>query len=210
MLNALSRSTRCVRAGFLRGAGLMALTTALWAGPGAAGGVFLNGVNIDGVVDQKFENCTVTIDAQGNVLIQAKGYRVEPVSADDAEKPAATAKLTRRYFLVVENSAPGKVQYDVDLFVNSVWVKRLDNASSQDVSEITKHFRAGENKVSIVATKNVADGRKSEDAAHAIKLLVGEGTMSADQVVIEKPLVQMTRTAAETKSHTEEFKVTAR
>jgi len=36
--------------------------------------VTLNGVNISGVVNQRFENVNVIIDAKGNLEIQAKGY----------------------------------------------------------------------------------------------------------------------------------------
>ena len=39
----------------------LAATTAVQAS------VFLNGVNVDGVVNQTFENCTVKIDEKGNV-----------------------------------------------------------------------------------------------------------------------------------------------
>ncbi|MDQ3264899.1 MAG: hypothetical protein M3Y59_14725, partial [Myxococcota bacterium] len=40
------------------------------------GSVFLNGVNIDGLTDVKFEKATVRIDANGNVLIDAPHYKV--------------------------------------------------------------------------------------------------------------------------------------
>jgi hypothetical protein len=43
--------------------------------PGLAGpAITLNGVNINGVANQKFENVNVIIDALGNLEIQAKGY----------------------------------------------------------------------------------------------------------------------------------------
>ena len=48
------------------------------AGTGAFGIKHLDGLqNIDGVTDQRFENATVVIDAQGNVDIQVKGYAVK-------------------------------------------------------------------------------------------------------------------------------------
>jgi hypothetical protein len=48
--------------------------------------VTLNGVNIAGVANQKFENVNVVIDAAGNLDIQAKGY-----TARVAGSPAATS-----------------------------------------------------------------------------------------------------------------------
>src|SRR5690242_1591793 len=111
------------------------LALLLAAGPADAAKLFLNGVSIDGVVDQKFENCTVVIDAKGDVYITAKGYEVQQVAPapKGPATPATTAPasaapagpVTRRYFLFSETAAPGLVQYDIDVFVNSTWVKRI-------------------------------------------------------------------------------------
>ncbi len=64
--------------------------------PGLAGpAVTLNGVNISGVANQKFENVNVIIDAQGNLEIQAKGYAVRTTvpATPAAPPPAATPPL---------------------------------------------------------------------------------------------------------------------
>ena len=42
-----------------------------------AASVYLNGVRIDGVTNQKFEKATVRIDEQGNVHIDAPGYAAQ-------------------------------------------------------------------------------------------------------------------------------------
>lgn len=54
-----------------------------------AGSVFLNGVNIDGVANQKFEKATVDIDAQGNVHIEAPGYAAKVVVQGTTPRTAA-------------------------------------------------------------------------------------------------------------------------
>ncbi len=90
--------------------------------------VTLNGVNIDGATNQTFENCTVVIDAQGNVHIQAKGYAVKSSGGDAGRAAplppaqagsgggiqgravagdAAPARITRRYFIATEQTPPG-------------------------------------------------------------------------------------------------------
>ena len=56
--------------------------------PRRAPSVTLNGVNIDGVTGQKFENCTVVIDEQGNVHIEAKGYAVKASAARSRSRRA--------------------------------------------------------------------------------------------------------------------------
>ncbi len=61
---------------FLRG---LLLALSLCPPAALAGSVFLNGVNIDGVTNQKFEKATVRIDEKGNVLIEATGYAVRQV-----------------------------------------------------------------------------------------------------------------------------------
>ncbi|MFP2928243.1 hypothetical protein ACLESO_24195, partial [Pyxidicoccus sp. 3LG] len=55
-----------------------------------AGSVFLNGVKIDGVTNQKFEKATVRIDEAGNIHIDAPGYaaRVSTVTPPAAPAPA--------------------------------------------------------------------------------------------------------------------------
>ncbi|NOK06620.1 hypothetical protein HNV27_34665, partial [Myxococcus xanthus] len=68
-----------------------ALAAALALAPfGAhAGSVFLNGVKIDGVTNQKFEKATVRIDEAGNVHIDAPGYAAR-VTAVTPPAPAAS------------------------------------------------------------------------------------------------------------------------
>jgi hypothetical protein len=73
---------------------LLALLAAVTLGspfPSRAGpAVTLNGVNISGVANQKFENVTVVIDAQGNLDIQAKGYAARVAGVPSAAPPVAS------------------------------------------------------------------------------------------------------------------------
>ncbi len=59
----------------------LALAAALAFVPNMAMGasIFLNGVNIDGIVGETFKNCTVQIDGKGDVYITAKGYQIQAV-----------------------------------------------------------------------------------------------------------------------------------
>lgn len=178
------------------------------APPALAKGVFLNGVNIDGVVNQKFENVTVTIDDKGNVLITAKGYEVQT----QAPKPVVPVApvvdpgpVTKRYFLVSETSAIGLAQYDIDVFVNSVWIKRVSSADAQAVVEVTRHLKKGKNIVHFTATKALADGRKSASPTHFVKLYIGEGNMGGNNVMIDNALLEYKRDASEMQNFADEF-----
>jgi len=81
---------------FLVAAAGLAVPSLGLAGPA----VTLNGVNITGVANQKFENVNVIIDAQGNLEIQAKGYAVRTTvpaapSPGVAPSPAAVLPASR-------------------------------------------------------------------------------------------------------------------
>jgi len=212
----------------LAGAVLAAAPPAL-AGPS----VTLNGVNIDGVTGQKFENATVTIDAEGNVHIEAKGYAARP---SDGSAPAALpaggaaavagaagaavasarpagepGRLSRRYFLATEQSLPDGTQYDVEVFINASWIRVIRSADPQVVVEITRYLRPGQNKVTLACTKKLQGvERRSYARDVTMKVVVGEGNVGGDHVMIDDPLVLMTRTAAETDDKVEEFTIEAR
>lgn len=192
---------------------LLAVALASLVVPSAAlaASVFLNGVNIDGVTGQKFENVTVVIDDNGNVLITAKGYQVQTVSPTASATPAAeSGPVTRRYFLVSESNAPGMAQYDIDVFVNAVWIKRISHEDPQTVLEITRHLKKGKNVVHFTATKNVGSARRSTSPQHYLKIILGEGNIGGNNVMIDNALVEYTRTAAEMKNFSDDFEVKGR
>ncbi|MDP2344689.1 MAG: hypothetical protein Q8O67_27315 [Deltaproteobacteria bacterium] len=188
------------------------LATAPASAAGAA--VFLNGVNIDGVTSQTFENCTVTIDEKGNVHIVAKGYEVQAAAPNKA-KPRADAlvpaePVTKRFFLVSEQSVTGMAQYDIDVFINATWIKRIGADEPQVVLEISKHMHKGKNNVHFTATKNLKEVRKSSTPAHFVKVHIGEGNMGGNNVMIDNGLLEYTRTAAELQNFDEDFVVMGR
>jgi hypothetical protein len=205
---------------------------ALAAAPPALAGpsITLNGVSIDGVTGQRFENATVVIDAAGNVHIEAKGYAVKgsaadptaaapaapPVAAPLASRPVASAsglpgRLARRYFLATEQSQPDGTQFDVEVFINASWIRVLRSADPQAVLEITRYLRPGTNKVTLACTKKLQGAeRRYYTPDVTLKVVVGEGNVGGDHVMIDEPLVLMTRTAAEVDDKVEEYVFEAR
>lgn len=185
----------------------IALGALLVVQPLAARQVYLNGVNIDGVSNQTFENCTVEIDAQGNIHIKAKGYKVQQVdrTAATASDPASGKIRTRRYWIVTEKNFPGMTQYDVDVFINSVWVRRIISDEEQVVFEVSKYIKPGRNVIHFTAAKNFGATRKSHSPQHYFKIILGEGNVGGDNVMIDNPLVEYKRTAAETQTFNDDF-----
>ncbi|HEX5751529.1 MAG TPA: hypothetical protein VFZ09_35230 [Archangium sp.] len=222
-----------------------------------AGSVFLNGVRIDGVTNQKFEKvASVRIDDKGNVYIDAPAYAVKlvnapvapapaPVAAAPAPAPApvapvapppapaptpapapapavatpapapapvdtAPARITRRYWLVTEQPVVGMAEYDIDLYVNSRWVRKLRSAEDQVITEITHLLQPGKNTVLMMAHKVASGSRRSESPQHVFKVIIGEGNEGGGNVMIDNPLIRYQRTAAETEDQSEEFTLTTR
>jgi len=189
-----------------------------WALPAlaTAGSIYLNGVNIDGVTAQKFDKANVRIDEKGNVYIDAPGYAVKAVSpgpggsATSPAEGAAAAQVTRRYWLVTEQSVPGMTEYDIDVYVNSKWIRKLKNNEEQIVTEITKSLQPGKNAVLLTAHKVAQGSRKSVSAEHLFQVIIGEGNVGGDNVMIDNPLVRFKVTAADNDDLSREFSFTTR
>jgi hypothetical protein len=174
--------------------------------------IFLNGVNIDGVRNQSFEKCkSAKIDDKGDVQLDCPGYEVEPQPQKAGQPaPAVPGTVTKRYWLVSEAQDSAAAQYDLDVFVNSKWVRKVKAGEAQIVLEITKFITPGPNKILLAATKHMEAGRKSDQAASYLKITVGEGEAGGNTVTIDNPLIECKRTAAETENVNEEFTIQGR
>lgn len=184
----------------------------LLASPAFAGSIYLNGVRIDGVTNQKFDKVNVSIDDSGNVFIEAPGYNVRQV---EGGTPGETRKeppgsLTKKYFLVTEQAQPGMTEFDVDVYVNSKWLRKLRNGDDQIVTDITKSLTPGKNTLLFIAKKLGGTSRKSYSKEHFFRLIIGEGQMTGDHVMIDNPVVKWELTAADSADVTKEFTLTTR
>ena len=74
--------------------GFVASVAVLAAAPAQAQKVYVNGVDVTGVVNLRFESATVTIDEQGNVRIEAPGYTVRVVEPDGSGSTATPGRTT--------------------------------------------------------------------------------------------------------------------
>jgi hypothetical protein len=186
--------------------------------------VYLNNIRIDGVEglrNLKLEKVAVRFDEKGDIFIDAPGYQIKmlepgaasPASqstASDTEERVPNAKLTRRYFLVTEQSAPGMTEFDIDVFVNSKWIRKLGNADEQLYTEITRHLVAGKNTVLLNARKISSGARKSYSPEHVFRVIIGEGNTGGNHVMIDRPLVDFKRTAADGENVSKEFSFVTR
>ena len=154
--------------------------------------VYFNGVRVTGLKNQLFEGCKVRFDAKGNVHVTAKGYTVKTAekASGDTSKGTPKATLSNHYFLVSAGKAPKSAQYDVDVFVNGKWVRKIRSSEDQVVFEITSHLKKGKNVINFSATKNFGGKPRVGTTADVyLRVLVGLGNQGGGTVNITKTLV---------------------
>jgi len=192
----------------------LGLILALLASTGSEAGaveVFFNGVRVTGLKDQTFQGCTVQFDSSGQVHITAQGYTVKQVEAADSGEATRSARRgsepqpaapQKRYFLVSAFAKQGFAQFDVDVYLNGKWLRKVRNSEGQVILDITDKLRPGKTLVQFAATKNLGGGpRLASSAEHYLKVLVGEGTAGGGTVAITRTLVEFSATADKTSSH---------
>ena len=215
-----------------------------------AGSVYLNGENIDEVRNIKFDKCSVKIDENGNVMIEAQGYRVkrlegsapqpQPVAQQQQQPPpqqqqqqqvpvmvpvgvpytyqqpmappppVQAPKITKHYWMVTHQNAPGMTEFDIDVYVNAKWLMTLRNGNQQDVVEVTRFLIPGQNSVTFEAKKLSSGPRKSFSPEHQFIVVIGEGDAGGDNVMINNPLVTFKRSAADADSTSKDYSFVTR
>ena len=183
----------------------------------AAAGLFVNGVQADGIRNTAFQSCDVRIDEQGNIFITAKGYSVTAVGGSPAAPPqaapgAAPAANTpsQRYFLVGIAGRPGESQWEIDVFVNSKFVRKINGREPQTSVEVTKYLQVGRNTVHLQAARIMPLGPRSSSPQAYVEVVVGEGNHSGGALLVNNPIVRYRKTAAESGTEVRDFVLVAR
>jgi hypothetical protein len=190
---------------------LLCLPLLLVAAPASAAGLFINGVQADGIRNTAFHNCDVRVDDNGNVYITAPGYTVT-VAGGQAAAPAATPPATvptRRYFLVALAGRPGESQWEIDVFINSTFVRKVSGREPQTMVEVTKYLRVGRNTVHLQAVRNMPYGPRSSSPQAYVEVVVGEGNQASGALLVNNPIVRYKKTAAEMGAEVKDFALIA-
>jgi hypothetical protein len=168
------------------------------ASSASAGDVYLNGVKVDGLRDQLFQNADVRFDGKGDVHITVKGVTVQVQGAPGSVgQTAAAPGLQHHYFLVSSKTSPGATQYDIQVHINGQFVTKCRSADGQLAMDVTRFLRPGQNQIVFTAFKNLADARKAFGSDQKFTLILGRGKSRGDQIVIERTLSTYVRTAAD-------------
>jgi hypothetical protein len=190
----------------------------LLAAPAGAAGLFVNGVQADGIRNTAFQNCDVRIDDQGNIHITAKGYSVTAVGGSGTPAPATStapaatsaAAPSQRYFLVGLAGRPGESQWEIDVFINSKFVRKVNGREPQISVEVTKYLQVGRNTVHLQAARVMPLGPRSSSPQAFVEVVVGEGNHSGGALLVNNPIVRYRKTAAESGTEVRDFVLVAR
>ncbi len=124
--------------------------------------------------------------------------------------PVQAPKITKHYWMVTHQNAPGMTEFDIDVYVNAKWLMTLRNGSQQDVVEVTRYLVPGQNSVTFEAKKLSSGSRKSFSPEHQFIVVIGEGDAGGDNVMINNPLVTFKRTAADSESSSKDYSFVTR
>ncbi|MSP61636.1 MAG: hypothetical protein EXR72_15140 [Myxococcales bacterium] len=167
--------------------------------------IFINDVKVEGLRGQRFTSVDVLFDDRGDLRIIAPGYRVTTVDSNSApalaaaQKAAAAtaaAKEGHRFYIATVQPKVGAAQWDIEVHINQVFVKKFRSREAEPLHEITRYLRPGANLIHFTARREEGDLR-SHAASDWFELAVGEGTEVKGQMSLQK-LTSYRRTAAET------------
>jgi hypothetical protein len=189
---------------------LFVFSAALLCAPHAqAKKVFINGLDMSNVylVNQLFKNCTVRVDSKGNFHIKVPGIelkasgKVNRNPTRKARKPDNTARNARDYYIVSFTNRPGATQYNIEVYINGKFVRRIRSKARQVTMKVTKYLKKGKNEVMFVCRKKYGEkGRISRSAQDYLRVVLGRGVESKNRLVLKTSEAEVKRTAAESKT----------
>ena len=153
-----------------------------------AGSVYINGVRADLLPEATIQNATVRFDAQGNVWIEAPGYRVQvlpPVEYAAPVEPipaAGDAAVSYRvpagaWWLVTEDDqSSGRT---VEVLVNGALVRRVASGEAQLILDLAPYLRPGANTVVINPLPGASRG--------TLNVYVGRGSNRQGTIHLDNP-----------------------
>lgn len=176
---------------------------------GFPGQILLNGHQVRGVTGQALEECTVSFDAKGNLVVDAPQYKVLAAAAQgEQSKETVQPKgaLKSRYFLFTETDSPGKVPFDFAVSINGKEVKTINSSLNWFTMEVTLFLKAGPNTIEI---KSMRKPDKAGVAQDSFKIRIGKGRPANDTLEIQGIELEFTRLGSDVGDSVETLKLEA-
>lgn len=104
--------------------------------------IFINGEKVTGITDQEIKNCSVAIDKDGNIFI----------NAPDVKIVKDTDKLTKEYYASISFSTP--LQNDFTLIVNGKIAGKVKKGEKESMLKLNSFLQKGENIISYTSLPN--------------------------------------------------------
>lgn len=178
--------------------------------------VFLNGVDITGMSNRTFQNVTVRLDGNGNIIITGKQYKVvrrangqtpptyRPTNRTAPSVPSAPtgANLNKNYLMIIQRTSVNASGYRLDININGKQVRNFKLGEVQAVLPLNRYLRRGRNVVTISAykTPNRIPG--------GVSVLISTGKVKDGKVMINQPyILQYNRTSNDAKSYRHIFPI---
>ncbi len=174
------------------------LAAALCLSPSAlAGDVYVNGVRADDLRELAMTDVSVRFDTNGDLWIDAPGYRVE-VQAGGAAKAPPSVPPARYWLITDDQGSKGQI---VDVIVNGTLVRKIRSGEPQLILDLQPYLRPGRNTVLLngIPTRGGWGG--------PLRVFVGSGRNDAGTVHLDSTDIQLRRgaddaTRGESHSHT--------
>ncbi|MCA9527822.1 MAG: hypothetical protein KC549_16160 [Myxococcales bacterium] len=145
------------------------------AAPAFAIDIYLNNVKVTGAVaNQTFQDVSVRIAGNGDVYIDAPGYKVEVEQPEQAA--AATGIAAGKYWFFLDARLPNL--YKVGVTVNGKQAVEVPASSAQWVADLGPFLTVGTNQIQVTFLPN--PGATQVVGAEAVSVLIGEGSKGAD------------------------------
>lgn len=171
-----------------------------------AGSVYINGVRADLLPEVTVTNATVRFDGQGNVWIDAPGYRVQvvqpgeyagaapapptPTNSSSAAPPSTNERVGPGiWWLVTEDN--GSSGHTLEVVVNGTLVRRIASGEPQLILDIGPYLRPGSNAVVV----NALAGPTPDGGA--LTVYVGRGNNLSGTLRLDNPNVAYSRRASD-------------
>lgn len=165
-----------------------------------AGSVYINGVRADLLPEVTLTNATVRFDDQGNVWIDAPGYRVQVVqpggqatlasSVPAAPSPSPGARVgSGAWWLVTEDNASSG--HTLEVVVNGTLVRRMASGEPQLILDIGPFLRPGSNTI----VMNALPGAAPDGGAFTV--YIGRGNNLSGTIRLDNPDVAYGRRASD-------------
>jgi hypothetical protein len=155
----------------------------------AAGDVYFNGVQVDprSLKGNTFTSVNLTVDANGDIIIDAPRYQIQVQGTSDAAELDPVEAGT--HWLVVQDD--NSTGHTIDVVVNDRIVKTVSSGGGQVIFDLAPYLKRGTNDIRINAKPGPAP------AGGDLVIYIGQGSNDSGTVSMRRPDIAYSRGASD-------------